>query len=61
MSKKYRVSAKQRLELVQEAFRILNEESVDNISAADYEEFTRKVANALSNDLVPRNAQQENE
>lgn len=61
MTKKYRVSAKQRLELVEQAFRILNKEDPADISQMDYELFVDKVAHALYGELTPRNAVEEAE
>lgn len=61
MTKKYRVSAKQRLELVQRAFRILNAEDADNRSQLDYQLFADAVGHALYGDLTPANATEETE
>lgn len=55
---KRRVSAKQRLELVEQAFRILNEETVDQRSQMDYEVFADRVQLALYDNLSPRHKEE---
>lgn len=58
MSKKYRVSAKQRLELVKEALAKFTD---SDHSEADYASFVGSIDLALNGNLSPRNAQEEQE
>lgn len=51
---KRRVSAKQRLELIIEAYKQLNSEQIENISHYDMVEFVRSVDHALHAELTPR-------
>lgn len=54
MTKKYRVSAKQRLELVKEALAKFTD---SDHSEADYASFVGSVDLALNGNLTPRNAE----
>lgn len=59
MSTKHRVSAKQRLKIVERAYKDLTGEEVQDISPTDWQEFLRKVQHALYGDLEPESARQE--
>lgn len=51
---KHRVSAKQRLDLIREAYQALYSENVRDISSDDLQEFVSRVQAALNNELEPR-------